>query len=290
MHIHIVTDSTAQFTQPHAGSQSDITVVPNTVTIAGRAYKEGVDLSTEDALRLSIRERVNPVVTSPDEAQFADVYRRLASRCDAIISIHPSRKIFSSWDHASAAASQIAGPCEIVVIDSQTVSAGQAMLVRAALQAARMHSTVEDVVRAVRGTVDRIYSAFYVETVNSIFQTDVLDPSHIILGAMLGVKPFLSIEDGVLKPIEKVRSRSQAIERLVEFVVEFTDIDEVIILQNKTHLSEQTRTLQDRLAVEFSDRHFPYMQYGPSLAALIGTDAMGVILLESEMDYLNDDY
>ncbi|MBZ0301581.1 MAG: DegV family protein [Anaerolineae bacterium] len=290
VNIQIVTDSTAHFTNPQLVQQYGITVVPNTIRIAGKTYKEGVDLSAEDAMRLSAHEQAVPAVISPSEAEFGVVYRQLAEVCDAIISIHPSRKIFPSWDQARAAAIQIAGQCEVVVIDSQTLSAGQAMLVRVAARAVESETNLEDVVRKVRGAVDRVYSVFYVDVINSLLQHEVMSRSHVILGAMLGMKPFLTIEDGELRPIEKVRTRSQALERLVEFVTEFTDIEDVVILQNKAYAGDQTRMLQDRLAIEFPERHFPYALYGPSLAALIGIEAMGIVLLESEMEFLDDDF
>jgi fatty acid-binding protein DegV len=91
-------------------------------------------------------------------------------------------------------------------------------------------------------------------------------------------------------PMEKVRTRVQAIERLVEFAVEFTEIDDAVIVQHKPFLSEQTRMLQDRLTIEFPGRVFPHALYGPSLAALIGVDAMGLVVLERELDRIEDDF
>ena len=288
--IQVVTDSSAQFTNPHLIQQYGVTVVPNRITIAGKSYREGIDLSADEAMKLCLHEQTVPVVQPPSENDFADVYRRLVGTCDAILSIHPSRKIFSSWDSGRAAANQVAGSSEIVVIDSQTISAGQAMLVRVASRAAEEEESVEAIVRKVRGAVERVYTVFYVDGINSLLQNEILSQSHVILGAMLGIKPFLTVEDGLLRPIEKVRTRSQAIERLVEFVVEFTDIEDVVILQNKSHISDQSRMLQDRLAVEFPGRHFPYTLYGPSLTALIGTDATGIVLFESESEYLDDGF
>jgi DegV family protein with EDD domain len=288
--IQIVTDSSVQFTNPHLIQQYGVTVVPNRVTIAGKSYREGIDLTADEAMKLCLHEQTVPVVQPPTENDFADVYRRLVGTCDAILSIHPSRKIFSSWDNGRAAANQVAGSSEIVVIDSQTISAGQAMLVRVASRSAEEDLSVEDIVRKVRGAVERVYTVFYVDAINSLMKNEILSQSHVVLGSMLGIKPFLTVEDGLLKPIEKVRTRSQAIERLVEFVVEFTDIEDVVILQHKSHISDQTRMLQDRLAVEFPGRHFPYTLYGPSLTALVGTEATGIVLFESDLEYLDDDF
>lgn len=289
--IHIVTDSTALFVNPHIVGQYPITVVPNTITIAGQAYKEGVDLNAEEAMRLIRQERHNPATTSPSEAEFATVYQQLADTHEAIISIHPSRKIFPSWDNARAAAQQSVGHCEIVVIDSETISAAQGMLVRVAGRACTEEDNLESVIRIVRGAIERIYAMLYVDSINALLpRQKIMSPSHTILGAMLGVKPCLALEDGLLRPIEKVRTRAQAIDRLIEFVVEFTDIEEMVILQNRTFPSDQTQMLQDRLLLEFPGQHFPYAQYGPSLTTLVGPEVMGIVLMESEMEYLGDGF
>lgn len=288
--ICIVTDSCALVSNG-AGLKSDlVTVVPNTLHFTGKTYYEGVDLDNEEAMRLMARESFPPRVASPDVAQFAQVYQRLAASADGIISIHPSRKLFSSWDNARQAARQVAGHCPIEVLDSRSISAGQGMLVGIALQAIAQGVDFEELVRIVRGAVERIYSVYYVESFDTLLQNKIMSSSHTILGAMLGIKPFLTIEEGALQAIEKVRTRVQAVERLVEFVVEFIDIEQVMILQPRQNISEQTRMLQDRLAVEFPGRHFPYALYGPSLAALVGLDAFGVVVLEREMEAFEDDF
>jgi DegV family protein with EDD domain len=286
--VHIVTDSCAHFANAHFVHQHPVTIVPNRITIAGKTYREGVDLSAEDAFRLMAHQSTPPVVQSPTEADYLEVYTRLARTSDAIISIHATREMYPSWARAKNAAQQLAGT-KIMVIDSQTLSAGQGMLIRVAVKAIEEMDNVDDVVREIRGAVERTYSVYYVETMNYLLQNKIMSPSHTILGAMMGIKPFLTIEDGRLTPMEKVRTRIQAVERLVEFAIEFTDIDDAVILQHKPYMSEQTRMLQDRLAVEFPGRHFPYALYGPSLAALIGTDATGLVVLETELAGEDDD-
>jgi DegV family protein with EDD domain len=288
--IQVVTDSGAHFVNPFVVQQHPLTVLANTLRIEGKTYREGIDLHADETIRLIAREAVVPTVTSPSVAEYTQVFTRLAADTDAIISIHPSRQLYTSYDHAVAAAQQVSGHCEVEVIDSQSVSAGQAMLVRLALQAIAQGEPMEEVVRQVRGAVERVYMVFHVESVGLLLQNKLINSSHAVLSTMLGVRPFLAMENGTLSPMEKARTRSQAVERLVEFVVEFTDIEDVIILQNRSHANDQTRSIQDRLGIEFPGRQFPYMQYSPSLAALIGADAIGVVILESEMSAEDDDF
>jgi DegV family protein with EDD domain len=288
--IHIVTDSCALYAGAALDDPERVTVVPGLLHLGAQTYREGCDLTAEDAMRLMKQETFPPHVVSPTVAQFLEVYNRLIGSCDAIISIHPSRLLYPNWENARAAMRQVASYCPIEVVDSQTISAGQAMLVRLAQRVITEGLSFEEVVRKVRGASERVYSVYYVDSVDMLLQNKIVSSSHAILGAMLGIKPFLTIEEGALRMIEKVRTRTQAVERLVEYVVEFIDIEDAIILQNKPYLSDQTRMIQDRLALEFPDHHFPYAVYGPSLAALIGVDATGLVVLEREMEAFDDDF
>ncbi len=89
--------------------------------------------------------------------------------------------------------------------------------------------------------------------------------------------------------MEKVRTKPQAIDKLVEFVTEFAAVDQLVVLQNTPHVTEQTRMLQERLALEFSPRLYPVVTYKPSLGTFIGPDAMGIIVFESETEDFGDE-
>lgn len=281
---HIVTDSSAHFAYSHFVKQNPITVISNRIDIGGKIYREGVDIDPTDALHLIAQQTVAPTITSPSVADYVEVYTRLSHSCDLIVSIHASREIFKSWHNAHQAAQQLAGHCDILVIDSQQIGAAQGLLVRSAIRVIEQENTLEAIERRIRSAVERVYSVYYVETIDFLMQNKIMDSSHSVLGMMLGIKPFLTIEEGQIVAIEKVRTRAQAVERLYEFAVEFTDVEEALILQHRHHVSEQARMLQDRLTQEFNGRTFPTSIYGTSLAALIGADATGIVILEKELD------
>lgn len=290
MTIHIVTDSSARFVNPHFVQQNNITVVPNKIDIAGKLYREGIDLSPEEILKLIGTVTRPPKVISPTTADYVAAYTRLAHPGDTVISIHASRKLFDNWQNANEAARQLAGHSSIIPIDSQTLCAGIAMLVQLAVKLVRQNENEETIINKVRGAVERVYSVYYVESMDFLVQNKIMSPAHTILGGILGIKPFLTVEEGELIAIEKVRTRAQAVERLVEFLVEFTELEDAAIVQHRPHVGEPTRMLQDRLSVEFPGRHFPHTVYGATLASLIGVTGMGVVVLEEETDRYEDDF
>lgn len=277
MNIQIVTDSCA-----HGQLPAGITIVPNTLSLQGKSYREGVDLGAEEALKLFSHQPYAPLIHVPTQEQYLAVYERLARDADAILSIHASREILPSWQNARAAAKQMAGRCQIEVIDSRTISAGQGILVRLAAKSLEGGASFDETVRILRGAVERIYSVYYVESTEFLMQNQIMSPSHSILGMMLNLKPVLTVEEGRLTPMEKVKTRTQAIDRIAEFAVEFLSFDDAVVVQHRAGGNDPSRMLYDRLNADFPNQQFPNTLYGASLAALIGTEATGLAILESE--------
>ncbi len=278
MSIHIVTDSSVLFTNPQAIASNPVTILPTQVLVEGHSGPT----NPVDLVELIGHQKTPPRVVPPSVTDYAEAYRRISMTHNAIISVHPSRHLSSSYANAQEAASQFSGHLKIFVIDSGGLDAAQGLVVRAALRALGRRESLDDLVRITRGASERVYAVYFTESVHFLHHHEVLSPSHAVLSSMLGVKPILSFEDGYLLPIEKVRTRSQGIERLVEFVTEFTDIEDALIVHHRPTLTESARILQERLASEFPNQHFPSTMYGPTLAATIGAQATGLALLEAD--------
>lgn len=280
--FHIITDSGATLTNPRLQTQYPITFVPNKITINGQTYREGVDATSDELIRLMNSSTTPPTITPPTPGEFTAAYARAARTSPAIMSLHTSRELSQSWHNGRLAARQMSDACPIANIDSQTICAGLGMLVRVSTQAMQLTQDFDAAVKHVRGAVERLFSLYYVETLDYLQQHQIMGTSRSLLAAITGVKPFISMEEGKLIVTEKVRSRTQAVERLVEFVSEFEELEDAAIIQHRPTMTEQARMLQERFAVDFPGRHFPCLPCGASLAALIGTEATGVVILEKE--------
>ena len=113
------------------------------------------------------------------------MFVRLSHFCDAVISIHPSRELSDSWRNGRLAAQQISGRCEIAVVDSQSLCAGQGMLIRVAARAAQEQESAEDVIQTVRQAVNKIYSVYCVDDVRFLRANALMNPSHAVLSTHL---------------------------------------------------------------------------------------------------------
>jgi DegV family protein with EDD domain len=278
--VRIVTDSSAQFLDPAVVDRYGITVVPHTILLGSRAFREGIDIESQAFFQLVRQTEFPARLMAPSADDFTAVFKRLNRETDQILAITMSRHMSQAWENALRASKSLLGRCDIVPLDSTTTSVGLALLVEQAARAAEDGATLDDIVHLIRSLLPHVYSVFYVDSLTYLRHNNLLSEAQALLGTMLEIKPFLTIENGELIAMEKVRSQSQAIEKLIEFVAEFSELQHLVILTNALLPAERTRLLLEHLTMEFPDRTFPQVLYQPSLVALIGPDGYGVVVQE----------
>jgi DegV family protein with EDD domain len=277
--VRIVTDS-ASIIKPAVAEQLGVTVLPLTVRIGDDEYQDGQNLDHEELLLRMARDRIHPWVVGPTAEDFRQTYSQLTRYSNQIISLHSSASLSPIHREARAAAQEFLGRCDILVMDSETLSLGLNILVKEATQLANAGVSLNEITRQIRGTLRRIYIVLITDTLDYLEYNHLINPTQAILGAMLGIKPFLAIEEGKIIPMEKVRSRERAIDKLAEFANEFSEIEQIAILQSTPYPTNETKMLQERLDVAMPNHEFPILLYGPLLASQIGPDGMGLVVYE----------
>ncbi len=277
--VRIVTDS-ASTIKPAVAEHLDVIVLPITVRIGDETYQDDQDLDHEELLLRMTRDRIHPKIVGPTADDFRQTYNQLTRHSNQIISLHSSASLSLIHCEAQTAAQEFLGRCDILVMDSETLSLGLSILVKEAAQLANEGVSLSDITRQIRGTLRRIYIVLITDTLDYLEHNHFINPTQAILGAMLGIKPFLAIEEGKIIPMEKVRSRERAIDKLAEFANEFSEVEQIAILQSTPYPTSETKMLQERLDVVIPDHEFPILLYGPLLASKIGPDGMGLVVYE----------
>jgi DegV family protein with EDD domain len=284
--VYVVTDSDAEL-DPEVAQRLNITVVPLTVRLGNEIYQDTSGEQNEEILMRMEAERLQPQIVGPTVEDFQVIYSQLSQITDQIISIHSSASLSDIVHNARTAASEFLGRCDIIVMDSQTTSLGLAILAEEAASMAQSDASREEILRRIRGMILRVYVVMFTDSLDYLERSERINAAQCILGTMLGIKPFLAIEDGEIIPMEKVRSRDKGLDKLVEFAGEFSSIEEAAILQSSSFPTEETLALRERLQVFFPDQEFPTIVYGPLLASHIGPDSLGLVTYEGmdERDY-----
>lgn len=278
--VAIVTDSTA-FLEPGVAQELEINVVPLNVHLGDEILRDGIDITPEAFFQRMEQGGVVPRTSPPSVETFERLYADLHARTDEILSIHISGRLSQTLSCAERGAESLLGRCSIMVVDSLTTSLGLGILAKAAAEAAQDGADLDEIVRIVRGMIPHIYLVLYVDEMDYLERGNRIGRAQAILGTMLKVKPLLFVEDGEIIPLEKVRTHEKAIEKLFEFVAEFSELEQAAIVQRIPNPTEETNMLLERLEPIFPDMEFPIIQYGPVLASHIGLSAMGVVVYET---------
>ena len=277
--VKIVTDSTA-YLEPGVAEELEISVVPLNIHFGDEILRDGVDITAAEFFRRLDRSPEMPTSSPPSRSTFEKLYSKLSKTTGEIVSIHISDKLSQTWAVANAAAAPFLGRCDIAVVDSLTTSLGLGILATAAAKAAAQGETLDEIVRLLRGMIPHVYVVFLVETLDYLERGGRIGRAQAILGSMLGIKPLLIMEEGEIVPLEKVRTRSRAIDKLFDFVVEFPRIEQMAILQKSPVATEETLLLIERLELVLPEMEFPIISYGPVLATHVGPNTMGVTVYE----------
>lgn len=280
--IAIVTDSMARFTAPGALDGQPVTVAPVLIRSGSQVIEDTCEMNLHSLFDAVDAGQCLPTAIPPGVETLTEIYNRLHREADHILSIHTSSRLAATCANARHASQQFLGRCDIQVIDSQSISVGLGLVVEAAVRAAARGADVEEVVRIVRGMIPRLYMVFFLEQLDYLERLGRLSRSQTILGTMLGIIPFLTLEGGDVIPMEKVRSRPRAVEKLIEFVSEFTNIQHLAILQSEPRPTDESRQLAERLQALNPTTPITINCYGASVATCIGPGCLGVVVLESE--------
>ncbi len=220
----VVTDSTSNLS-PGPAEELGIPVIPLNVHWGEESYLDGVTLQAE-AFYDWLRERRDlPKTSQPSAGAFIDFFEEAADRyqVDALVGIFISAELSGTMASALQAKAQLAEKrpaLRIEVLDSRSASLGQGLQVLAAERMARQGRTVEDTVRRAQWCQENLTVLFAVDTLEYLHRGGRIGGAAKLVGSALNLKPVLTLANGRVESLEKVRSRGKSLRRLVEIAQE----------------------------------------------------------------------
>jgi DegV family protein with EDD domain len=277
MAVKIVTDSLSDITDDIIGDL-DITIVPLTVLFGRETYIDRVTITTDEFYHRLITGNIMPSTTQPTPQAFADVYNRLADETDEILVITLSSKLSGTCQSAMGAIEMMEKKCRVEVIDSETVAMGLGLVVLAAAREARNGMKLDELISFVNQSLSRTHFIVYFDTLKYLAKGGRIGKAQGMLGAMLSVKPILTIKEGEISPVTRVRSQAAGIEYLFNFMTSFHQIDAMAV-EHSTQ-PEAADRLVDRLSVSLPGKPIVRSVVSPVLGVHAGPNAIAVTVLE----------
>lgn len=268
----VVTDSTADLPQDWR-ERFDIEVVPLKVLFGEETFRDGVDMNNEEFFARLAASNKLPTTSAPSPGEFAELYARLAKDHDGCISIHIGRQLSATAEAARVGAESVEG-FRVNVIDSETVTMPMAFLCRVAAESA----TLEEATAAVEERIPKCRVLALLDTLRYIEMGGRVSRAQAMIGTMLDLKPLLLVADREIKPVDRVRTRSRAIPRMVEFFEKDLPVEHVGVVHAQA--PEEAEQIAAGIRSRRPDLEVTVGQIGCVLGTHTGPKALGVVYIK----------
>ena len=264
----IVLDSTADF--PDASDRFvNWRVVPLYVNFGTDSFKDGVELTAREFYERLRTSPQLPTTSQPTPGDFLAAYEELGAY-ERILSIHIASKLSGTFQSAGTAAEML-GDGRVRTIDSQSASVAIAMLAHAIQRRLERGTTDEEVDTLVERYLAEHGLLFTVDTLEFLARGGRIGKAKAFAGQLLNVKPILSIRDGEVLPVKRVRGNRKAFQEFVD-ALETNTRDEPGLRVGIAHADAPERMIE----LEKMVRHIrpkAQIEMETSLGAVIGAHA-----------------
>lgn len=212
--VAVVTSSCACIPDEFA-REHHIHVVPFTLIIGNRTFRDGIDITTGEFYGALERDYSTVSTSAPSVGDYLEVFRTLESRgsCSSVVCITIASGISTSYAAARNAATKI-DSMKIEVVDSQTAATGQAWVAMEAARIAERGGDLAAVIGGVRKVSSRVKVLGAVETLDYLKRSGRVNAVSAFAADRLNIKPVFLFQHGEARPLAKTRSKRRAFEKI----------------------------------------------------------------------------
>lgn len=221
--IAVLTDSTASLPENMLESLH-IQTVAYYIHRGGEVLRDLVTIHRDEFLAWLPSAKALPTTASPGPGDYLEAYEKLAGEGKReIISIHMSSKISAGYEAATVAQGMLRNSqpdVRVEVIDSRNAALCQGWMAIEAARAALAGLSLDEIVERLRKMIPLSHMIQTADTLRYLHMGGRIGRAQTLLGTMLNIKPLIGLEDGVIVPLGKARSRGQAYAMMAEIAAE----------------------------------------------------------------------
>jgi len=220
--IAVVTDSDAGL-PPELVERYAIRVVPINIQFDQETLRSGVDIDDAALFARVDREGKLPSTSAPSPGAFKDAFdAAFAGGAEALVCVCVSSEISATYQSALTAR-DLMPERQVAVLDSRTVSMGQGFMALAAAEQASRGAALPQVVAMAESVGARTFVYGALATLKYLAMSGRVGHVAAGFGNLMNVKPIVTLKEGKLEMLERVRSRQRSLARLTELVQECVD-------------------------------------------------------------------
>jgi DegV family protein with EDD domain len=281
--IAIITDTDSSLPLEVA-KKHNIVQVPITIQFGDESFRDVYDIDNPMIFGRIDKEGRFPTTAAPSPGQFAEAFKSaFEAGAKSVLCFNVSSEVSATYASARNAVDMFPGK-DIRVVDTRSLCLGQGLMVLAAAEAAASGASEEEVLAVAESVGQRVHLFAALSTLKYLAMSGRV--GHLAAGfaGLLDVKPILTILDGKLQLLERVRTQSKSWARAVEVATEAGaghKIERMVIIHVKA--LEAARQFEKLVQAAMPcPMEIMYAEMNPGLSIHSGSGLVGVVFVTKE--------
>ena len=276
----IVTDSTSWIPKDLL-TKHNITVAPQVLIWGEQTLNDGVDIQPKEFYERIKTAKVMATTSQVPIVTMQAIFSDLLEKGFDVLGVFISSKLSGTMQSAIQARESLSkGQDKVHLVDSQSTAMAMGFQALAAARAAEGGASVTEAKAVAEKARDHTGVYFAVDTLEFLHRGGRIGGAQRFIGTALNMKPVLSVLDGRVEAVERIRTKSKAMDRVLELVTEKTKGKSPIHLAClHANAPEEARTLLDRAAKELGAVESVFTEVSPVVGNHAGPGTVGLAYL-----------
>jgi len=277
--IKIICDSLSDVNKEYL-EKYDIDVVPLTVILNEKEYRDGIDMQPEEFYRILREENAYPKTSQATYAQFKEIFDKYTKDGKKILYISGSAVATGTCQSAIMAKNDTEG--EIYIYDSNNLTFGAGFFVVKAAEMINEGKTIEEVFKALDEIKEKYVLMFSVDTLEYLKKGGRISSTKATVGSLLNIKPILEVKGGLVSQVGQVRGKKNVLNKMIECIKERLGDDleqEEVYIGYSDDLKEREKLTEIAKEV-FKPKKIGYFIIGTCVGSHSGPGVGGILVFK----------
>ncbi len=218
--VIVLTDSTAYIPETIL-KEYNIATIPLYVVWGEESLKDGVDITPQEFYQRLSTSKTIPTTSQPSAQDMKEAFEKLLYQGYDVLGIFISSKLSGTVQSAQQALAMMPeSAARISIVDSLSTAMAMGFQVVQAARAAQQGASLAECQQVAEQVKQNSGVYFVVDTLEFLHRGGRIGGAQALLGTALNIKPLLELREGRIEPVEKIRTKTKAIERMVELAAE----------------------------------------------------------------------